>query len=60
MILTIVAILLQIFYIKDKVFEDETILPSTLHEEKIDDSYKKRFNKFRENVVDDKTNSEIK
>ncbi len=60
MILTIVAILLQIFYIKDKVFEDETILPSTLQEEKIDDSYKKRFNKFRENVVDDKTNSEIK
>lgn len=58
--LAILAVLLQIFALKDRVFEDETILPSTLKQEKIEDSYKRRFDKFKQDIVDEATDLEIK
>lgn len=60
MVLAILAVILQVFVLTDRTFSDETILPSTLTQEKIEDSYKKRFNKFKEHITDDRTDEEIK
>lgn len=45
------CLLLQIFYIKNETFEDETVLPSTFEEEGIQDSYQNRCEEFRSNVT---------
>lgn len=42
------------FVIKDQVFEDETIMPSTIEEENIKDSYTDIFNKFKQDITNER------
>ena len=58
--LMVLAIIIQTFVIKERVYFDDTSLPATLEELEITDSYKKRYIKFREGVIDDRTDLEIK
>ena len=58
--LMVVAIIFQTVVIKERVYVDDIALPMTLDELDIDDSYKKRYNEFRSNVVSDKIDLEIK
>jgi hypothetical protein len=51
--LAIILILIQMFVIRDSVFKDETVLDTTLTEARINDSYKKRYEKFQEDITND-------
>ena len=56
----VIAIIFQTFFIKDQVLTDETVLPMTLEELDIRESYKKKYQDFRKNIVDDRTDLVIK
>jgi hypothetical protein len=60
LILSIILIFIQIFVIKDSVYEDETILETTLTEARIEDSYQKRYEKFQDNIANEDVDNEIK
>ena len=53
------AIFAQTFLIRERKFIDDTVLPETMDELGFTDSYRKRYNKFLENIVSDSTDIEI-
>lgn len=60
MVLVIACLFIQIFYIKNQTFQDETVMETSLKQERILDSYEQRYERFKENAVDKVTDFKIK
>jgi hypothetical protein len=57
----LVFLFAQVFLLKDRTFEDnETVLPTTLGQAGIVDSYLSRYNKFVKHVTDKHTDNKIR
>ena len=49
--LMVLSIIIQTFFINERKVEDDEALPQNFDELGFNDSYRKRYNKFTENIV---------